>query len=80
MSRGLPGFDHWLTTPPDDGPEPSDQNWRDARDLLGPDASEDQIEEKAYQLMEEEIDAARQDAEEAEAESRLDDREDYNGP
>lgn len=79
MSRfnSLPGFDAWLThNPQEDVPEPSTKHYDKARELLNADneeVSEQEIEAKAYELMYEEIEQSRVDAEEAEAESRLDD-------
>jgi hypothetical protein len=72
---GLPGFDAWLTRTPEDGPEPSQSDYDDARAELGPDATDDEIDAAAWRIMESGIERARLDAEEAEADSRRDDWE-----
>ena len=72
---GLPGFDAWLTTPPDDGPEPREYDYDDARAELGPDATDDEVDALAWEIMQRRIDDAQADYDDHRAQSREDDED-----
>jgi hypothetical protein len=70
----LPGFDNWLC---DDrsGDGPTDADYKDARDELPHNATDDEIERLAWTYMQSRLDAWRDD----EADSLADDRDDICG-
>ena len=75
-SHSLPGFDAWLThNPLDDGPEPTVEDYEQAKEELGPEATNSQIDDRACEIMEKRIERARFEKEEAEADSINDDRD-----
>lgn len=86
MSHSLPGFDLWLARQPiEDEISPELRHYDEARKRLNEDGedlpTDDEVDELAQQLAEEEAERNERDAEEAEAESRRDDREEVgDGP
>lgn len=70
----MTAFDSWLTTPPDDPPEPSQRHLDDARDELPEDATDEEVYNLACMLLADEIRQSEDDAAMAAAELREDDR------
>lgn len=58
----------------DDAPEPSPHAWEAARIELGPDASNARVEARAHEIEDEDVRLWNERADEAEADSMLDDR------
>ena len=63
-------FDLWRSDPPDYGPEPLPEHWRQAERELGPDADHEAVERRAYALLAQFLESERYEAELAAAESR----------
>lgn len=67
------GFDAWLTNVPDYPPEPSALDYADAREELGEDATDDEIDERANEIMAKRIQDSIEDELENAAQGRMDD-------
>lgn len=73
----MSAYDAYLASEVDrymnEAPTPDEDDFEDARAELGPDATEEEVEARAEQILAKRIEDSRRDAEDHAAESRLDD-------